>query len=93
MDTPYYKMRRSCGSKYADVPTNNISEWSISMSRIIFTWRADIEHIEVSDITNNFQKLSTKFITKLNMNKGIYVMFTLVLNSEFRYSKRKKKLH
>jgi hypothetical protein len=52
----------SFGSKRVYVPINSGS-WN-SYNRTIFTWRADIEHREVSEIRsrNNNNNLSKKFV-------------------------------
>jgi hypothetical protein len=59
--------RQSFSSKYICVPTNNISSWSVSSRRTMFTRRADTEHRKISDIagrkskTNRVQNRGTKF--------------------------------
>jgi hypothetical protein len=37
-------MKKCFGSKYVNVPTDNISNWSASSRRAIFTWRPDIKY-------------------------------------------------
>jgi hypothetical protein len=44
------------GSKYVDVPTNNISSWCTSSRGTIFAWGADIEQFKVSDTKQELEE-------------------------------------
>jgi hypothetical protein len=56
------------GSKYVNVPANNINSWCTSDRGTIFTWEADIEQCKVSDIpsrnseTNNNNNNNNKYV-------------------------------
>jgi hypothetical protein len=69
-----FKGQSSC-FKYIYVPTNNISSWSASNRRTIFTRRADTEHRKVSDIprrnlkTNGFQNRRAAVRATVNLSK------------------------
>jgi hypothetical protein len=44
------------GSKYVNVPTDNISSWCTSSRGTMFTWGADIEQSRVSDIPSKTRR-------------------------------------
>jgi hypothetical protein len=47
------------GSKYVNVPANNISSWSASSRGTISGWGADIEQSKVSDVPSSNSKTSS----------------------------------
>jgi hypothetical protein len=63
------------GSKYVNVPADKISSWCTSSKETIFTWGADTEQSELSDIpsrnsqNNNFQNRKAEFEPKVNLSK------------------------
>jgi hypothetical protein len=62
------------GSKYVNIPENNISSWSKSSRGTVSAWGAETEQSKVSDVpsrnskANNFQNRKAEFRTTVNLS-------------------------
>jgi hypothetical protein len=77
--------RNSFVSKYANVPTDNISSWSASSKETILACGADIEQSKISDVlsrnskTNSVRKRRTEFTAKVNLKKLLTIVTIIII--------------